>query len=242
MSAAGRGSRLGGFLPKLLAPLGGGATIWSVLSRKLLAVTDHISLIVSPAGFAPLRAVIERDGLGDRVSLSLQPTPTGMGDAIFCGASVWSRAASILVVWGDQVFVSVATLAQACAMHNGDATTVLLPLVKMARPYVEYRFDDGGKLSAIRQTREGDACSGYGSSDLGTFVLSVQGLIARWCDYRAASSTGALTGEINFLPFLPWLAARGWAVRRLPIADPREARGINTPEDLRFFQSIMSVQ
>jgi bifunctional UDP-N-acetylglucosamine pyrophosphorylase / glucosamine-1-phosphate N-acetyltransferase len=240
--AAGRGSRLGGSLPKLLAPLGHGATVWSVLSRKLLAVTDHISLIVSPAGFAPLRAVIERDGLGDRVSLSLQPTPAGMGDAIFCGAPAWSRAAFVLVVWGDQAFVSVATLAQACAMHNGDATTIVLPLVEMARPYVEYQFDDGGRLGAIRQSREGDACSGYGSADIGTFVLSVPGLMAHWCEYRATSSTGALTGEINFLPFLTWLAARGWAIKRLSVVDPREARGINTPEDLMFFQSIMNAQ
>jgi bifunctional UDP-N-acetylglucosamine pyrophosphorylase/glucosamine-1-phosphate N-acetyltransferase len=127
-------------------------------------------------------------------------------------------------------------------MHNGDTTTVVLPLVEMARPYVEYRFDDGGRLGAIRQAREADVCSEYGFADIGTFVLSVPGLIARWCEYRAAVNLGALTGEINFLPFLPWLAARGWAVRRLPVADPREARGINTPEDLRFFQSIMSAQ
>jgi bifunctional UDP-N-acetylglucosamine pyrophosphorylase/glucosamine-1-phosphate N-acetyltransferase len=46
--AAGRGSRLHESLPKLLAPLGHGATLWSVLSRKLLAVVDHINLIVSP--------------------------------------------------------------------------------------------------------------------------------------------------------------------------------------------------
>jgi len=240
--AAGRGTRLGGDLPKLLAPLGHGATVWSILSRKLLAVADHVSLIVSPKGVAPLNEVIAREGLGDRVSLSIQPIPAGMGDAIFRAAPVWSRATTILIVWGDQVFVSDKTLRQACAIHNDDPATVVLPLVPMAHPYVEYCFDHSGRLDAIKQSREGDECAEHGYADIGTFVLSAEGLQARWREYRAASKAGTLTREINFLPFLPWLAARGWGVRRFTVTDAREARGINTPEDLAFFQAIMAAQ
>lgn len=240
--AAGRGTRLGGNLPKLLAPLGQGATVWSVLSRKLLAVADHINLIVSPAGLGPLAEVIARDGLGGRVSLSIQPTPAGMGDAIFRGAPVWSRAATILIVWGDQVFVAEETLRRACALHHDDPATVVLPLVTMAHPYVEYCFDESGRLDAIKQSREGDECAARGYADLGTFVLSVSGLQERWREYRETSAAGTRTREINFLPFLPWLAARGWAVRRFSVTDVREARGINTPEDLEFFQSIMAAR
>lgn len=240
--AAGRGTRLGGNLPKLLAPLGQGATVWSVLSRKLLAVADHVSLIVSPAGVAPLSEVIARDGLAGRVSLSIQPAPAGMGDAVFRAAPVWSRATTILIVWGDQVFVSAETLRQACALHHDDPATVVLPLVEMANPYVEYRFDHGGRLAAIKQSREGDECATHGYADIGTFVLSVAGLEARWREYREAGNAGALTREINFLPFLPWLAARRWEFRRLAVADARETRGINTPEDLAYFRSLMAAR
>ena len=240
--AAGRGTRLGGNLPKLLAPLGDGATVWSVLSRKLLAVADHVSLIVAPAGVAPMHEIIAREGLGDRVSLTIQPTPAGMGDAIFRAAPVWSRATTVLIVWGDQVFVAEETLRQACAIHNGDPATVVIPLVAMARPYVEYCFDHNGRLDVIKQSREGDECAAGGYADIGTFVLSVAGLQARWREYLAAGNAGTLTREINFLPFLPWLATRGWGVRRFTVADAREARGINTPEDLAFFQAIMAAQ
>ena len=44
--------------------------------------------------------------------------------------------------------------------------------------------------------------------------------------------------EINFLPFLPFLSAKGWIITSLEVADATEARGINTKTDLAFFQSL----
>ncbi len=237
--AAGRGSRLGLNQPKILAPLGYGRSILSVLCRKLLVVADHVNLIVSPDGYDAVSEVVEREGFDDQVTLSIQPEPIGMGDAIFRGYPVWSRARSILIVWGDQVFVSLATLRRTCSMHSGDESTVVIPVVAMDQPYVEYVFD-GERLIAVKQSREGDSCASGGYGDIGTFVLSVGGLLERWQAYLRSSELGGATGEINFLPFLPYLSAWGWKVRRFAIDDEREARGINTPQDLAFFQSIMS--
>lgn len=53
---------------------------------------------------------------------------------------------------------------------------------------------------------------------------------------------GGQTGEINFLPFLPFLAAHGWSISPLTVADATEARGINTKEDLAFFQGLYKEQ
>ncbi|HVN91288.1 MAG TPA: NTP transferase domain-containing protein [Candidatus Binataceae bacterium] len=237
--AAGRGSRLGLNQPKILAPLGYGRSILSVLCRKLLVVADHVNLIVSPDGYDPISEVVEREGFDDQVTLSIQPEPSGMGDAIFRGYPVWSRARSALIVWGDQVFVSLATLRRACALHAGDDRTVVIPVVAMSQPYVEYIFD-AERLIAVKQSREGDSCSPGGYSDIGTFVLSVADLHERWESYRRSPEVGGATGEINFLPFLPYLSASRWDVRRFVIDDEREARGINTAQDLAFFQSIMS--
>jgi len=71
---------------------------------------------------------------------------------------------------------------------------------------------------------------------VGTFLLATQGLAAAWNDYQSKAVRGGQTGEINFLPFLPFLSARGWTVTPLEVADPTEARGINTQEDLSFFR------
>jgi len=240
--AAGRGTRLGTAMPKLLTPLGNGETIWSVLCGKLLAVADHVNVIVSPEGEPLLRQVVEREGLAARVSLSVQAEPIGMGDAIFCGYPVWSEADAILVVWGDQVFVSAETLNKASTLQGGAALTAVLPVVALPEPYVEYLFTGDDRLVAVRQAREGDVCAPGGFGDIGTFVLAVPDLHRTWTRYLAEASAGALTEEINFLPFLPYLASHGWKVRRLLIDDPREARGINTPDDLAYFRSLFSAQ
>jgi bifunctional UDP-N-acetylglucosamine pyrophosphorylase/glucosamine-1-phosphate N-acetyltransferase len=229
--AAGRGTRLGADGPKILTPLTDKDTIWSILHTKLAPLVDHIHLVLSPDGaaaFPPLPA---------NVSTSIQPAPTGMGDAIFRGHDVWSKYDAVLVVWGDQVFVSTDTLKRALATLTMPERHAALPVTRMAIPYVEYVFD-GPRLTKVLQTREGDATTPNGYSDVGTFLLGTAGLKAQWEAYLAKAPRGAGTGEINFLPFLPFLSAQGWTVTPVEVADAAEARGINTKDDLNFFQSL----
>lgn len=229
--AAGRGTRLGADVPKILAPLTDDKTVWSVLQTKLAPLVDHIHLVLSPEGatmFPPLPA---------GVSISTQTEPTGMGDAIFGARKAWASFDLILVVWGDQVFVSRDTLKRAVNALVLPQRQLVLPVTGMDRPYVEYVFQ-GERLARVLQTREGDQTTPGGFSDVGTFLLTVQGLADAWDSYRRDAAQGGKTGEVNFLPFLPFLSAAGWTVTPLEVADATEARGINTPEDLSFFQSL----
>jgi bifunctional UDP-N-acetylglucosamine pyrophosphorylase/glucosamine-1-phosphate N-acetyltransferase len=236
--AAGRGSRLGLPGPKLLAPIRGEETVWTILSRKLKGLVDHIHIILSPSGFAAMRSALNGAGDDLTISFSVQPQPTGMGDAIFCGHRVWSHAERILIIWGDQVHVSRETIRRTLDLHAGSSRCLVLPLVTLPNPYVEYCFDEADRLIAVRQSREGDVCLPDSLSDVGTFVLSTEQLTSTWSEYHQRQNPGAHTGEINFLPFLVFLAQRGWEVRQLRIDDPLEARGINTAEDLAFFQRL----
>lgn len=225
--AAGRGTRLGGDVPKVFTPLTADETVWTILHQKLSPLVDHIHLVLSPEGAAMAP-------VADGVSIGIQSLPTGMGDAIFGDHQVWSAYDAILVVWGDQVFVSADTLGRAIAALQ-PGKQVVLPVTRMATPYVEYMFDQG-LLTKVLQTREGDATTPNGFSDVGTFLLNTAGLNDAWIAYRANALRGNATGEINFLPFLPHLAANGWAVTPVEVADATEARGINTQEDLAFFR------
>ena len=229
--AAGRGTRLGADTPKILTRLTATDTIWSILQDKLAPLVDHIHLVLSPGGAAAFPP------LTTNVSTSIQPAPTGMGDAIFRGYDVWSQYDAVLIVWGDQVFVSSDTLKRALAALTVPERHAVLPVTRMATPYVEYVFD-GPRLTKVLQTREGDATRPNGYSDVGTFLLSTAGLKSAWDAFLAQAPRGAATSEINFLPFLPYLSAQGWRITPVEVADATEARGINTKDDLAFFQSL----
>jgi len=229
--AAGRGTRLASDLPKILTRLSARDTIWSILHAKLAPLVDHIHLVLSPDGAKHCPA------LPANVSASVQPEPIGMGDAIFRGLDIWSKYDAVLIVWGDQVFVSTDTLTRAITALGMPQKHIVLPVTRMAVPYVEYVFEDQ-RLTKVLQTREGDITTPNGFSDVGTFLLGTEYLKPAWDDYLAGAQRGSGTGEINFLPFLPFLAAHGWTVTPLEVIDATEARGINTKDDLTFFQSL----
>jgi bifunctional N-acetylglucosamine-1-phosphate-uridyltransferase/glucosamine-1-phosphate-acetyltransferase GlmU-like protein len=229
--AAGRGTRLGGDGPKILTRLTDTQTIWDILHAKLAPLVDHIHLVLSAEGAAAFPS------LPANVSHSIQPAPTGMGDAIFRGHDIWAGYDTVLIVWGDQVFVSQDTLARAIAALKVSRHHAALPVTRMAAPYVEYVFE-GDRLTQVLQSREGDATTPNGFSDVGTFLLGTDGLQLAWQDYLATAPRGGQTGEINFLPFLPFLSRAGWQIAPLIVADETEARGINTPDDLAFFRQL----
>jgi len=242
--AAGRGSRLGADAPKVFVEILPEFTIWDAVRRHLAPVVDHLVLVLSPQGREYVSR--ERNRFGpdsfEQTTLGLQAEPRGMGDAIFGAAPLWRDYDDILVVWGDQFNVSPQTYRGCLAAHRAlPAPALSMPVVRVPEPYVEYVFDPAGRLTAVKQSREGDACSPGGFSDTGVFLLSAGAqLLAAWEDYLRTDPRGRGTGEINFLPFLVHLSqAEGWPVGRHEIADPREAVGINTPEELDFARSIL---
>lgn len=239
--AAGRGSRLGLNVPKLLAPISDGVTVWHILKPKLLRAVDRIHLIVAPEWASTFQLLLAADADADRLSVSVQHHARGMGDAVFGAYEHWSKATTLLVVWGDQIHISLATLNSALGLHRSSSgSRCTIPTVIVKRPYVQYCFAPGGQLTEIRESREGSQCDETGFSDVGVFVLEVESLEQAWKSYCKQNRAGAFTGEVNFLPFLPYLAHHGWQTLRIQVDDPVEARGINTIEDLTFFQQLYS--
>jgi len=238
--AAGRGSRLGADCPKILVKIAPHLSIWNVLSDNLCPVVDCINVIVSPEGQPLFNQELADRPVGKQVIVSLQPSPRGMGDAIFQGIDVWQQADHILVIWGDQVHVSQKTLNACITAHTRiSAPHLTIPVVSLPTPYVEYVFSPDGELDHIKQSREGDVCTPNGWGDVGTFILSTQGLKEAWDDYLETKPQGALTGELNFLPFMIFLSQnKQWPITRIIVEDPDEARGINTQEDLLFFKKL----
>jgi bifunctional UDP-N-acetylglucosamine pyrophosphorylase/glucosamine-1-phosphate N-acetyltransferase len=238
--AAGRGSRLGIQTPKILVPIAGTRTVWSILHSRLQPLVDHIHVVVAPTSLGEFEAALETTPHSNRISVSVQSIPIGMGDAIFGALEHWQTADTIMIIWGDQIHVSSETLQTALNLHARSPKCLTIPLVAQPTPYVEYSFSSAGTLSNILQSREGDQCNPGGLSDVGTFILSTDGLAAAWNEYVSIAARGSRTNEVNFLPFLCWLSAIGWEVRTHTISDITESRGINTLDDLLFFRSKYS--
>ncbi len=229
VAAAGRGSRLKADRPKLLVDVGGRTMIDRALSRYRDACVAAV-LVVDPTTRALVAA---RLPAGPRVTLSLQERQTGMLDALLAGRdAVLAHAPDrVWITWCDQVAISHATVIRLEALDaSPDRPDLAMPLVEQSPPYVHFERDREGRLTGVRQRREGDPMPDTGVSDAGLFSLSRRAYEQWLPEYAATARAGALTGERNFLPFVPWLATRG-SIETFE-APAVEARGVNTPEDL----------
>lgn len=229
--AAGRGSRLGWTGPKILCPVAGRPMLDHFL-ETYAPFASRIVVVASPDGRAKIDACLT--GAAVPAESVVQAAPTGMLPAILCARDVVlaSRPDEVWVTWGDQIAIRPATaarLARELAEHPGAA--LVFPTVSQTPPYIHFDRDAAGRIIAVRQRREGDAMPETGESDAGLFGMRGHTYLGLLPEFDAAAAAGTGTAERNFLPFLPWLAARA-EVRTFALEDPMEAVGINTPADL----------
>ena len=50
-----------------------------------------------------------------------------------------------------------------------------MPTSRQQNPYIHFERDPDGRITAVRQRREGEAMPGVGESDIGLFSLSHDG-------------------------------------------------------------------
>jgi bifunctional UDP-N-acetylglucosamine pyrophosphorylase / glucosamine-1-phosphate N-acetyltransferase len=174
------------------------------------------------------------------VRLVEQGVPTGMLDAVLIGLDAAQRASPdrFWITWCDQVGVLPDTLARLARADVERQAALVFPTVRPVNPYIHFDRDATGRIAAVRQRREGDAMPAVGEGDMGLFSLSLTAARLLVTEFAPVGEAGAGTGERNFLPFIPWLAARH-PVDTIPATDPSEAIGINTPEELRAVEAFL---
>ena len=239
--AAGLGTRLGTTLPKLLVPIGGVPMIDRVLALYR-GVVDHAVVVVGPAALGRVVEHLAGGVSGVTTECVVQEQPTGMLDAIMLGqdSAARRRPLHVWVTWCDQVAVDPRTV-ERLAMFTGphDRVPLVLPTVRSANPYIHLERDRSGRIVRVLHRREGDAMPPEGESDMGLFAISAAAYLEHLPAYARDVETGTGTGERNFLPFIPWMSARGEVVT-FPAHDPMEAVGINTPAELQAVEAYLS--
>jgi bifunctional N-acetylglucosamine-1-phosphate-uridyltransferase/glucosamine-1-phosphate-acetyltransferase GlmU-like protein len=202
------------------------------LLQRYSGLIERVVLVVHPSFKKDIEQHIAQWNLP--TACVVQPEPTGMLDAIMLAAPAVRQSAleEVWITWCDQVAVHPATvrrLAETMARHTEAA--LVMPTVRRAVPYVHLQRDDHGRIVRVLHRREGDPMPAEGESDMGVFALRTHAYAELLPLYSREVEIGRATGERNFLPFIPWIAARAEVVT-FPAVDEMEATGVNTLEDL----------
>lgn len=230
IAAAGRGSRLGFHLPKILFPVAG-RPILDWLLDLLLPNCATAVFVLSPDGRADVEPALEQRAPG-RYRIAIQETPTGMGDAIAVGLGAVD-APYAAVIWGDQVAIRPESADAILRLHQGPIEPhITVPTVLRKAPYIHFERDAAGRISRLLQAREGDAMPAEGESDAGFFCFQSGALRQLLADTRRDPNLfGARTKEFNLLPVIPYAAATGMRVLSPQLLRMEETVGINSVDD-----------
>jgi bifunctional N-acetylglucosamine-1-phosphate-uridyltransferase/glucosamine-1-phosphate-acetyltransferase GlmU-like protein len=229
--AAGRGSRLGFELPKILFPIAG-ATILEWLVDLLKPLCARFVFVLSPSGAPQVQEAASRLAPGC-VAIAVQSEPRGMADAIGHGLAL-VETRHTLIVWGDQVALRPDSLEFLMRLHQGIAQpAAVCPTLWRDRPYIHFERSESGRVSRVLQAREGDSMPERGESDSGVFLFRTEAL-RRYLPHLLASGEciGTKTGELNFLPIFPMLDRLITA----PIMSEAESVGVNSPADAAYLE------
>jgi bifunctional UDP-N-acetylglucosamine pyrophosphorylase/glucosamine-1-phosphate N-acetyltransferase len=237
--AAGRGSRLGVAGPKALAPVAGRPMLEHVLRRHRSSVNRFI-VVVAPSATDAFAAFAAEQGAP--MDLVVQPSPTGMLDAIMAASQLVERhrPRRVAVTWCDQIAVASATIERLSSRAmSSDAPALVLATLQVDSPYIHFERNEHSRIVGVRQRREGDSMPDSGETDMGLFDLSLDAYLRDLPLFASDAPTSTGTGERNFLPFIPWLARRA-AVETVPGVAAIETVGINTPDELAAVEAHLA--
>jgi bifunctional N-acetylglucosamine-1-phosphate-uridyltransferase/glucosamine-1-phosphate-acetyltransferase GlmU-like protein len=201
---------------------------------------DLTVVVVAPSALDQFAAFASRRE--EPVEFAVQTRPTGMLDAILAAAPAVARQkpTRIAITWCDQLAVSATTVhrLRARAMAS-DAPALVFPTVETDRPYIHFDRNSTGRIVGVRHAREGDDMPSRGEGDVGLFDLSLDAYLEHLPAFARDAEPSASTRERNFLPFIPWLAAR-CPVETMAAVSAIEAVGINTPEELAAIEAHLT--
>jgi bifunctional N-acetylglucosamine-1-phosphate-uridyltransferase/glucosamine-1-phosphate-acetyltransferase GlmU-like protein len=242
--AAGRGSRLQSAMPKVLYPIAGRPMIDHLLDLYR-GVIDHFVLVVSPPfEEAVRRHCSARQTLAGRIAYAVQQQQNGMLPAILTARPLVEQreADSVWITWCDQIAVRPETVGRLCELAAKEPPPDLIfPTVHKCLPYIHFDRDAEGRITAVRQRREGDRMPETGEGDSGLFALSRRAYLDYLPAFAAVVEEGAGTGERNFLPFIPWMSARA-TVATYSVQEELESMGVNTQSDARSIEEYLSTR
>jgi bifunctional UDP-N-acetylglucosamine pyrophosphorylase/glucosamine-1-phosphate N-acetyltransferase len=227
--AAGKGTRMGSALPKVLHSFRGEALVVHPVRAAIAAGADPIVLVVGHGADAVERCVRDAfGGAGPRLRFALQAEQLGTGHAVLCALDELRDVdGPTLVLSGDVPLVRRETLdalVLACS-RNAGALATFAPADRTG--YGRILRDANGDVIGIREHRDASPAEReIAECNAGLYCIDAQRLRAILPTVRRDNDQG----EIYLTDVVAPLAAQGTVIG-LPIPE-LEAAGVNTKDEL----------
>jgi bifunctional UDP-N-acetylglucosamine pyrophosphorylase/glucosamine-1-phosphate N-acetyltransferase len=224
--AAGEGKRMRSGMAKVLHEAGG------------LPLIDHVLAALEPLRAAPvvvvvghLRGQVEAHLAGRKVKFALQEPPRGTGDALARALPLLPDGGDVVVLSGDVPLITSRTLQALVTLRRARRAAGALATAVLAAPGSYGRVVRGpaGDVAAIVEAKDATTDElAVAEVNAGTYVFEIGALREALPELRAENAQG----EFYLTDVVGILAARGEVVAGLPLADPAEMAGVNSPAEL----------
>ena len=238
--AAGHGKRMGnGDLPKVLVLFNGKLLVQYVMEAIAVSgVCDKPTVVVGQ------KAEQVKAALGPDYVYVLQTEQRGTGHAVAAVKSVLEgEAENIMVLYGDQPLITPATIKKMTQAHIASGSTVTMATV-IVPDFNDWRqgFYDFGRV--IRDTA-GKLVAIVEKKDATTEQLEIKEVNpsyfcfkAQWLWQNLEKLSADNAQHEYYLTDLVGLACQQGEPITTVIVEPREALGVNTPEQLEFLSKV----
>lgn len=234
--AAGKGKRMQSDLPKVLMPLQGKP----MLSRVLSAV--HKAFREKPVAIVGHKAEMVKKEIGNLCHYALQKEQLGTGHAVSCAKKNCASSKHIMVLSGDQPFITDKTLKKLLAKHLKSGAkitfaTALLPDFKSWRKaFAGFGriLRKKGKIEGIREYKDaGEKEKKIREVNAGCYVFEAKWL---WQNLKSIKNHNA-QGEYYLTDLFHIAFEEKEKVESVRI-NPHEALGANSKEELEILEKL----
>lgn len=234
--AAGKGKRMESDLPKVLLPLKGQPMLQYVHS-SIKKVTDE-----KPVTVVGHKEEMVRSEFGDSLIYASQGELLGTGHAVMCAKGHCEEAENIVVLSGDQPFITSGTIEKLVGKHLESGATITFAETEV-EDFSDWRkafigfgrvLRKDGKITGIREYKDAtEEEKAIREVNAGTYCFKAAWL---WENLEKIKNDNA-QGEYYLTELFHIAKDEGEKIEAIKI-DPREALGANTKEELEILENF----
>ncbi len=237
--AAGLGKRMGGELPKVLTPIKGQPLISYLLkSVKDSGVCERPTIVVGK------QADMVKAALGPDYQYVLQEQQLGTGHAVLVAQEALRDATDVIVLYGDHPLISSDFIKKLASAHLETGSVLTMGVVHTPdyddwrselRSFGKIIRDQDGKIIRIVERKDAsEEEAKIMELNPGYYCFKADWL---W-EYLEKITTDNAQQEYYLTDLVAMAVAEGHSIKTVAVA-PKEALGINTPEQLRAIEQLL---